>query len=688
MISLTAPTALAFALLALPIIGFYILKVRMRRIPVSTNLFWKQIYEEKPPRSIWQNFRHLISLLVQLLLLTLLVFAIADPFFAWQRNAGRRIVLIVDHSASMQVMSNVQTRLQEAITAANKKLDGVRENDQVAILVADQTPKVAVGMTSHVPTLRRALADIAKSDTSTYIQPSLDLAKQLMGDHPHGEIVVYTDAIPADPAKQFVPPEATQNSALPSTQAAATSVSEPKPEATDKKESAIDWQILGKSADNVGIVQFQARRSLTDSIGYEILINVLNASDKPVKCRLEISLDDVPVDILPIKMQPGERWTTSLEKTSLEGGTLVGRLTNIALQANDTNTNNAKSDPTETSLNGLLLDDTATAILPKRSIQKVLIVSPGNLFLRKAFEANPLVELTVVKDLPQTWPASHLIVLHRLVPTQLPPGNVFVVDPASDCDAWKIETSIDNPIITSQDDASPLMRHIQLDNVIVPKANKLTFTTLPHALASSVNNEIIFAELKEASSTSKRLVLPVDLDSSDLAFRTSFPIMVSNILKWCSSDRDDLLPAQNTGSLLSLDLTQQWPDLQAHKNLSITSPSKESQAVLPVKNTNDDGSLRNVLATIGPFDEAGVWEVAADNGAQDKPEKVSVQSIAVNLSNAQESDTRQVATTDASPAVAAFVSSYFSRPLWFYLAFLACLLLGLEWFMYQRRVIS
>ena len=69
--SLAVPSALLLAALSIPIIAFYILKVRLRRVPVSTNLFWKQIYDEKPPRSIWQYLRHLLSLLMQLLILVL-----------------------------------------------------------------------------------------------------------------------------------------------------------------------------------------------------------------------------------------------------------------------------------------------------------------------------------------------------------------------------------------------------------------------------------------------------------------------------------------------------------------------------------------------------------------------------------------------------------------------------------------
>src|ERR1051325_3209119 len=97
--SLLYPIALVWAGLAVPIVIFYILKIRLRRVPVSTTLFWRQIFEEKRPRSIWQHLRHLISLLIQLAFLLLLVFALSEPFMRWEVLEARRIVLVIDNSA-------------------------------------------------------------------------------------------------------------------------------------------------------------------------------------------------------------------------------------------------------------------------------------------------------------------------------------------------------------------------------------------------------------------------------------------------------------------------------------------------------------------------------------------------------------------------------------------------------------
>ena len=70
--SLANPLALLWLGLIVPVVIFYILKVRLRRVPVSTILFWRQIYDENQPCSLWQRLRHWLSLLAQIALILLL----------------------------------------------------------------------------------------------------------------------------------------------------------------------------------------------------------------------------------------------------------------------------------------------------------------------------------------------------------------------------------------------------------------------------------------------------------------------------------------------------------------------------------------------------------------------------------------------------------------------------------------
>ncbi|MFO0999000.1 MAG: VWA domain-containing protein [Planctomycetaceae bacterium] len=693
--SFALPIALALAALTLPIVALYILKVRLRRVPVSTNMFWKQIYEEKPPRSLWQHFRHLVSLLLQLLLLLLITLAAADPYFSWQILQARRLVVVVDNSASMRADDVKPTRLDAAKDAAIGIIDGLRFRDQMSIVLAGSTPEVVIGMTGHAPTLRDAVKRIQFSDNSTTLDTAIELGHRLIGQHPHGQILVLTDgcvdAIPlsdADKSSTNLSPAQPTADSPAAVQAPEARPDDPQtPRAKTSERATVTYRLFASEARNIGITQLQVRRSLVDPLGYEILASVRNASTAPVACRLELTLNDIPVDVIPLKLGPDELWSRSLEKTSLEGGPLKAVLTQISTNMDDdASGDNKKPAPTASTdnkqLDVLATDNSAWALLPARKPQKVLLVTQGNLFLQKVFEANPLVEVTVRKDFPEQWPTDSIIVLHGLLPPTLPSGNVFAIDTIGSCDQWEQGDLLENPIVTDQDKSSPLMTHIRLDNVLVPQARQLQFRSPPHSLAKTLSGEIVYAEVRR--SNGKCLALSVNLDSSDLAFRTAFPILIANSLGWFAGTTGELQASLPTGSVTTLTLATK----ASHVSLLSPGSSLTSAACSVIKTSETESSV-----TVGPLNETGLWELSpAEPGVGEEAEVPGgidpFAQLAVNLANERESDLRPLKGLVESPQSQMVASSGFSKPIWFYLIVLACVLTCIEWFLYNRRFIS
>ena len=705
--SLAVPSALAFALIALPIIVFYILKVRLRQVPVSTNMFWKQIFDEKPPRSIWQKFRHLLSLLVQLLLMALMVFALANPYFSWQALKARRIVLVVDNSASMKATDISPTRFEAAIDRAIELADGLRFRDEMAIVLAGSRPDVVLGMSGHVPTLKESLRSIEVSDNPTRIEAAIELGEQLIGDHPNGEVVVLTDGcanitLPLDGSAQpgMMPSDSLSNennTAEKEISKTNKELSEVLPPGSQNSRPSqgegdvkVSWQVFATEASNVGITQFQVRRSLVDMLGYEVLASVKNASDKEIKCRLEISLSDSVVDVIPLELEPGELWSRSLEKTSRAGGILAATLMEVRDAAEETEDEEKTTNSQQLAqLNSLAADDFAWAILPEQKVQNVLIVTEGNLFLRKVFEANPLVNVKTVTEMPETFPKDTLIVFHRLVPKVLPPGDVFVVDPIEDCDQWSIGEIIENPIVTEIDIKAEMMTHVRLDNVLLPEARSITFKNDPKILAGTISKEAVYAQLKRPSG--KCLLLSVDLDKSDLAFRTTFPIMVTNALNWFVDSSGELRESSATGDLVS------WPidsESLAGKSLVLQNPegTEDTIATIPIAVDSNTNSAADDM-TLGPFESSGVWAL----GKQDVPTTMKagdaapielLSNFAVNIASERETDLRPSEAMLENSNASTSLSGWFGKPVWYYLIAVATVLFVAEWLLHQRRVLS
>src|SRR4029079_12862030 len=126
-----------------------------------------------------------------------------------------------------------------------------------------------------------------------------------------------------------------------------------------------------------------------------------NASDEPVECRLEIDLNDSPVDVIPLTLTAGQSWTKAIEKTSINGGHLTARIEQsvVGTLRVPSAGNGTRSVPATYS-DALPGDNSAVALLPKRTEQRIVLVGESNLFLRKVLEVNPLVKLEMVAALP------------------------------------------------------------------------------------------------------------------------------------------------------------------------------------------------------------------------------------------------------------------------------------------------
>jgi hypothetical protein len=642
--NLLNPAALLWAALAIPIVVFYILKIRLRRVPVSTILFWRQIFEQKQPRSIWQHLRHLLSLLVQLAFLCLLVFALTEPFFRWEVQGARRLVLVVDNSASMSATDVKPSRLEKVKDEGLRIIDGLRFTDEMAIISAGAQPQVHCGLTDHQSTLRDALKGVSPTDGPTRVKEAVELARRLLADKKNRKVIILTDGCFEDAA-------------------------------TLAKADDVEMRTVGQKTDNAGITRFQVRRSLGDPIGYEILAEVGNFSAKPLECRLNIDLESndgqvAPVDVVPLKLEPGGKYRNTFEKTSAEGGRLVARLN--------------KSD-------ALAADNEAWAILPRREYQPVTLVTEGNLFLRMVFQAIPLVKLATTKSVPEK-PLPGITVFHRTVPKKLPPGQVLVIEPSESTELWQVGPQLQNPIVTKQDKDSPLMAHVRLDNVLMPEARQLKLTGKAQVLASSLSNDPLYAVIDRPEG--KVLVLTVNLDQGDLPLQTAFPIMMTNAMAWFAGTKGELRESVAAGGVAEVEIPATLAAAAAGAPASGgKTPTPRRDLVLRAP----DGQIRPLprdgnKAVVGPLDRCGVWGIVprpdpAEKAVKDPKDLPRAElEVACNLSSRAESDLRAPEALASRPVGRG--GGWGGRPIWYYLIATAWLLAALEWFLYQRRWIS
>ncbi len=396
---------------------------------------------------------------------------------------------------------------------------------------------------------------------------------------------------------------------------------------------------------------------------------------------------------MPLKLKPGQRWSQSFEKASADGGQLKAKLDHADV---------------------LSADNQAWAVLPKREPIPVTLVTEGNLFLQKVFESNPLISLIQIR--PDEWSSSDrshvrqnvgnvdsahrlatvatsdLTVLHHQIPEVLPGGSVLVIDPRGGCDLWQLGDVLQNSIVNQQDKDSPLLGHVRLDNVVMPEARQLKFTSDEgvKVLARSLAGDPLLATIERPGQ--KILLLTVNLDEGDLPLRTAFPILMTNALNWFTDNRGDLREALSTGALTEIEMPRQTGGVSPLVDGPAAAPQSTRGLTPPVRLelVAPDGRLSTLPTqserlTLGPFDQCGVWRIVSAGTAG---EEATLLELACNLADRNESDVRVSKSEEATPTSVVSASVLGNRPVWFWLIGLAWLLMAVEWWAYQRRVIS
>src|SRR5262245_33495472 len=174
--SFLTPAAAIFALSLPVVVVFYLLKRKRVVKLVSSTVLWQKFLADSQASAPFQRLRKNWLLILQLLILALVVLALMRPFLAGNARESRLRVLILDGSASMQATDEKPSRFEKARAEALKWVEGLRDTEQMMILLAGASTEVKQSPTSDKTALRRALASCMPADSSTRLADALKTA--------------------------------------------------------------------------------------------------------------------------------------------------------------------------------------------------------------------------------------------------------------------------------------------------------------------------------------------------------------------------------------------------------------------------------------------------------------------------------------------------------------------------------
>jgi len=477
---LLQPFALLLAALSVPLLLLYFLKVRRRQATVPSLMLWRPSLRDREASTFFQRLQRDPLLILQLLALLALAFALARPAATVMGYGAKRIVVVLDSSASMKATDVWPSRFARAQREAQALVGQLGAGAEVMVIEAGVQPRVLAPFSHDRQQSLAAIRRAEPHDLPNRLGEAVRTARALVGQDARAEIHVFTDGA--------------HSAAL-------------RGQADDVR---VRWVGVAQGGRNVAITNLSVRRNYIGTYDSQAFLSVVNFSDKPETFSFALTLNNDIVAEKTLTLEPQVRRAVMLPFSHEGGGVVRARL-------------NVSDD--------LQADDVAYAVIPPVRTINVLLVSQGNLFLEKQLSTDPQVKLETRKpDAYQGGMESFdVVVIDSVSPARLGPGRFVLVNTAPPDVPIEVLGRIETPVIMDWDRSHPIMRQVDLAKVAIQDAMRVRPLAAGKTLVEAVGGPLVYL-LEEPNR--KAVFFGFDLFQSDLPLRVAFPLMMSKSLRW------------------------------------------------------------------------------------------------------------------------------------------------------------
>lgn len=609
---------------AASVVALYFLKLRRRPVAVPFSRIWARILRDQEATHLLSQLKRLLSLLLQLVLLALLLFALGDPRPAATQAEGRSTVVLVDTSASMKATDVAPSRLGAARAEVKRRIEGLAGADRLLLARMDATVVPLSTMTDDQAALVAGLAGLEASDTRADLAEGLRFALDALRGLPQPEIVLVSDG------------------AYPNLEAVRAQVS--------VGEIPLRFVPIGDGDRNVAITQFSVRRYPLDKARHEVLLEVTNTNDVPVEVELTLLGDGDVIDVTRLRLGPQERLPRVYADLGGAGRTLEATLAMVGGAADL-----------------LPADDHAYALLPERRRARILVVTPGNNYLEAALLLDEYLDVTLVEPRRYPPPGVFAVTIFDGVAPPLAAGTgavLYLDPPEADAPVGQGRWIEEVFGFDEWDEKSPLLRWMAMADIQVARGRTLRPGPGDRVVGASHFGPILVSGVRDGRPF---VALGFDPRRSDLVLRVAWPLFVLNTIDYFVQEDTQYVSSYRTGDVWRI------PTPGAAPTASLRDPAGRERTV-PVQ----DGHA------VHRGDQAGFYRLAV--GSEPDPVQVDFAANLVDLeeSRIRPQPALELGASPLPPRSP--LATGLQRQPWIYLLLAAILLSVFEWFSYHRRV--
>ena len=473
--SFLAPVAAILALTIPAIVALYFLKIRRPTRVVPALHLWPSQIRDRQANVPWQRLRPSWLLFLQLLAAAALVAAAVQPVLPAGAALARHSIVLLDASASMQATDVAPSRLAEAKRQVNAVIDQLGPQDRMTVIAVGPVPRIIASVTGDRDPLHRAVNGITASNGPADLSAALTVAAGLVRAGDDARAYLFSDGI-------VEPLRASFSAGLP---------------------FPVEYHRVGVSGENAGLTSLTVRTSAQTRAAY---LHIQNFGQQPRSVSVEWHADNHLLDVRPLTLAAGQAQDLVFPVPA-DATSVTARL--------------ASSDI-------FTLDDTVTAVARTPRAFRVLLVTPGNVFLEQALRLRTDLQVDVTAPAAYRASAAYaMTVFDRFAPPTFPDGPSLVIDPPTGS-ALAGGPPVGIGRVRAVDAGDPLLANVDLQDVHVARSEDLRASTFGRPLISSLQTPLVLVR----DEPFRQVLIGFDLHESDLPLRIAFPILMQNLSEW------------------------------------------------------------------------------------------------------------------------------------------------------------
>ncbi len=704
----TPTLAALVAAIAIPaLIILYFLK--LRRIPreVSSTLLWKKAIQDLQANAPFQRLRKNLLLFLQLIILSLIILALAQPRSASTTEMGRKYIVMIDRSASMAAVDGDETlgsesRLEAAKKQAIELIETMRapglfaageKADEAMVIAFDANAQIVASFTSDQATLINAINAIEQTDATSSIAEAYRLAQAQRPNrivNATNELGEITESHELDELKGGEPYFFHLFS-----DGRVSDIDSVRAEEIDTQ-TTFEYHAIGsQTSNNIGLVALRSERDYDTPSKLSIFVGVQSTDTIPRTVDAELIVAGVTRSVRAIDLPAATTDPTTGYKAPASGGVVFelnepnGVIVRVKLDTDGQN--NPQADV-------LLSDNEGVLVVPPAKQASVALVSTGNLFIGSALSGLPLSRFDTIS--PAQYESNResgandvydLVIFDGYLPKPnelddtasiLDPGRYLIIGQTLTGKLGVIDhgTGPGGPIIDWRR-THPILRDLTLDALLMAETPKVEIPKGSGvvSLAETASGPAI---LETSDGDIRAILVPFKITKTNWPFDVSFVVFLASAVDYLA-----------TGSIVAIDQDERQitpgrvladrlpPDATGVRVLM--PDGSRSEEIIP----SADGRV-----VFGPITNAGIYRLRwrgtpAPTDIVD--DNTNYRTFAANLLNPAESNVSTQKTIALANTIVTADSNTERQRIkdwWPYLLATALLILMLEWWVYNKKM--